>query len=381
MNSEIKSSEVIVETLEKWKGTKIDVELLLETLTKFKNKEQEPLLQFYKGGNFILRGYHEKEPLIDDLKDFIKSKAIVSEEKIQYLQSLLALVEEFRPLDVISVNFETEHTDIRLYKLHGSVMWYQSDRGSYIKLPVMTEESKIQLITGEKAENLMLYPMQKLDYAEPFLELLVGIKRLLESETCKFLIVVGYSFRDEHIRRIIWGAARKNKNLHLLLIDPKAYQIYFDRLKYYSNKHKILSSLRNHYLENLKSGLINETNVHEAEIRGQKIDWANCIKLFANAEYTEKVEYIIQRYDFELRRDWSLSLEIPLKIAVDLSAGGQVEKATKYFKEFNTQLFEMTVERFHILIVKNPLYPDIEINFSYQSGGSHIKWEQFKGNT
>src|SRR5574341_158103 len=145
----------IVETLEKWKGTKIDVELLLETLTKLKNKEQEPLLRFYNGGDFILRGYYEKESLIDDLKDFIKSKAIVSEDKIQYLQSLLGSVEEFRPLDVISVNYDicieqfcnvhklayqdgfdvhwnpktftSEHTDIRLYKLHGSVMWYQSD--------------------------------------------------------------------------------------------------------------------------------------------------------------------------------------------------------------------------------------------------------------
>ena len=73
-------------------------------------------------------------------------------------------------------------------------MWYQSDRGGYIKLPVMTGKSKIKLIYGEKAENLMLYPMQKWDYAEPLLELLVEIKHLLESESCKFLIIVGTLF-------------------------------------------------------------------------------------------------------------------------------------------------------------------------------------------
>ena len=235
-----KTIKKVVSTLEKWKGTDIDVELLLETLTKLEKKEQEALLQFYEGGNFILERYSAKKPLINDLKDFIKSKAIVSEDKIQYLQPFLAFIED-GPLDIISVNYDTcieqfsnvhklayqdgfdvhwnpktfasEHTDIRLYKLHGSVVWYQSDRGGYIKLPIMAGKSRIQLIYGDKAEDLMLYPMQKWDYAEPLLELLVHIKHLLESETCKFLIVVGYSFRDEHITKILWGAARKNKDL------------------------------------------------------------------------------------------------------------------------------------------------------------------------
>lgn len=263
--------EKIVQTLKNWKNTDIDIELLLETLTKLENKQHEPLLQFYSGGDFILKGYSEKKPLIDDLKDFIKRKAIVSEEKIQYLQPFLGFIEDFRPLNIISLNYDicieqfcnvhkltyqdgfdvhwnpktfaTEHTDIHIYKLHGSVMWYQSNRGGYIKLPVMTQESKIQLITGEMADNLMLYPMQKWDYADPLLELLVESKRLLESETCKFIIVVGYSFRDDHILRIVWDAARKNKELHLILVDPKAYQIYHEKLKYYDEQHIIPSSL------------------------------------------------------------------------------------------------------------------------------------------
>ena len=101
-------------------------------------------------------------------------------------------------------------------------MWYQSDRGGYIKSLVMQRENKVELIIGEKAENLMLYPMQKWNYAEPFLELLVMVKNLLESETCKFLVIVGYSFRDDHITRILWDVARKNRELHFILIDPQA---------------------------------------------------------------------------------------------------------------------------------------------------------------
>jgi replication-associated recombination protein RarA len=68
----------IVQVLKEWRRSEIDVELLLETLTKLQNKEQEPLLRFYEGGDFVLRGYSDKDPIIDYLKDFIKSKAIVA---------------------------------------------------------------------------------------------------------------------------------------------------------------------------------------------------------------------------------------------------------------------------------------------------------------
>ena len=416
----------IVQVLKDWKGSEIDVELLLETLTKLQNKEQEPLLQFYGGGDFILQGYSEKEPIIDDLKDFIKSKAIVTEGKIEYLQPLLGFVEEFRPLDIISVNydicieqfcnvnkltyqdgfdvhwnpktFDIEHSDIRLYKLHGSVMWYQSDRGGYIKLPVMTEKSKIELITGERAENLMLYPMQKWDYAEPLLELLVGIKDLLESEACKFLIAVGYSFRDDHIRRILWDTARKNREFCLILVDPKAYQIYSEKLKYYDEMRKnpssisgrvvclpykfenVLPYLKNYYLKNLRDALIGETGQRQREIRGEKVDWLPPVKLFVNAEHTEKVESLLERiHSVELERDWQLSLELPLKIAVNLFSNNQKERANRYLDIFYKLLYKMMVDRIYVNVMRDPLV--IEINFNYLSnhlGSSHVVAEPFK---
>lgn len=420
--------EKIVEVLKSWRNSDIDVELLLETLTKLKDRYQEPLLQFFENLEFILKEevYIDKQPLIEDLKDFIKSKAIVSEERIRYLQPLLSFVKEFRPLDVISVNYDTcieqfcnvhklayqdgfdvhwnpktfttEHTDIRLYKLHGSVMWYQSDRGGYIKLPVMTEASKIQLITGEKAENLMLYPMQKWDYAEPLLELLVHIKQLLESEKCKFLIVVGYSFRDDHIKRILWDAARKNRGLHLILVGPKAYEIYSKRIKSYDAHSRIPSSLdgrvvclpykfedvlqylKNHYLKNLREGLSNMYAQQQVEIRGEKAFWMSCLRSFANAEYTEKVEDLLNGINaIELERDWQLSLELPLKMTFNLLSNNQEQKANQYLKNLNKLLYVMMIERINANVMRDP--PVIEINFNCQrhdSGAGYIRTEQFK---
>jgi len=412
--------EKIVETLERWKKSKIDIELLLETLTKLDTRDKEPLLQFFEGGKFILSEYSQKAPLIEDLKDFIKSKAIVPAERIGYLEPLRGFVEEYRPLDIISVNYDicieqfcnthrlsyrdgfdvewnpktfaAEHTDIRLYKLHGSVMWYQSDRGGYIKSPVKTEEGQIELLTGEKAENLVLYPMQKWDYAEPFLELMVRIKHFLESEECKFLIVVGYSFRDEYIIKILWDAARKNRELYLIFVDPNAYQIYSEELKYYDANQttpssldgrvvclpykfeKVFPYLKNHYLKNLREGLSCESQRQKTEIKGGRADWIPCIKSFVNAEHCEKVESLLENIDNpELEKDWRLNLELSLKMAVNLSANGQKEKASQYLEKFYRLLCLVMVERIDVEVRRSP--PIIKVFFNHvpnDSGTSYI---------
>jgi len=406
--------EKIVKTLKDWKKSDIDVELLLETLTKLRDKEQEPLLQFYEGGNFNLTGYYEKEPLINDLKDFIKSKAIVSENNILYLQPFLEYVEESGPLDIISVNYDTcieqfcnvhklayqdgfdvnwnpktfatENTDIRLYKLHGSVMWYQSDRGGYVKVPVMTGKSEIELITREKAINLMLYPMQKWDYAEPLLELLVEIKRLLESKECKFLVVIVYSFRDEHLRRLVWDAAKKNKQLHLILIDLNASQIYFEKLQYYDDEHKIRSSLygkviclpygvekvfshvKNNYLKNLKEGLSEEIIQRQAESKAQKPNWVNCFRSFVRAEYTEKVEDLLGKVGvYELQPYWSLHLEFYLKMAVNYLSN-KLHKGIDYLDIFESILYKITVEGINVAADQ----ADMSIDFRYKCHDSSL---------
>ncbi|VVB93228.1 Uncharacterised protein [uncultured archaeon] len=249
----------------------------------------------------------------------------------------------------------------------------------------MTETSRVKLITGDTAENLMLYPMQKWDFAEPLLELLVEIKHFLESEACKFLIVVGYSFRDEHIRRILWDAARKNKELHLILIDPKAHQIYFEKLKYYDVANKIPSSLygkvvclpynfegvfsylKNYYLINLKVGLKSETVQHKAELQGGKANWSSIIRHFIWAEYTEKAETLWERIDSNelIEGDWQLLLEYHLKMAVNHLLNNQERKANKHIRNFNKFLYILMVDRINVGVNIGER-PIIEVNFNYR---------------
>ncbi len=385
----------IVETLETWRKEKIDIELLLDTLTKLNEKDQEPLLPFFPGGTYLLKDYYEKEPLINDLKDFIKSKAIVeSEERIRYLEPFREFIEDSRPLDIISVNYDTsieqfcnyyrltyqdgfevnwdpsvflkEHTDIRLYKIHGSVMWYQSDRGGYLKLPVMTRESNIQLISGEKAENLMLYPMKKWDLAVPLLELLVETKRLIESEVCKIIVIVGYSFRDDHVKRILFDAARKNNDLILILIDPKASQIYSDKLKYYDSSQKLPSSfagkviclpfpfekifpeIKNHYVKKIIEGLSFESAQRKLKVDGQQADWIACLRSFADAEYTEKNETILERETIDILKYWPIMLEIFMKMAISYHANNDTQKGKVNLNKFYDLLKILMIKKTNI---------------------------------
>ena len=383
----------IVGTLYAWQQSDIDVELLLDTLTKLDAKDQEPLLRFYEGGEFILRGYPEKRPIIEDLKDFIKKKTIVdNQDKIRYLDPLLGFVEEHRPLSIFSVNYDTcieqfcsvhrldyqdgfdvnwnprvfdrENTDIMLYKLHGSIIWYRSDRAGYVKLPIMTDEASIRLITGERAESLMLYPMQKMGYEEPLLDLLTRFTNALHG--CKVLVVVGYSFRDAHLQRILLDAARSNSDLTILLVDPKAARIYQERLKYFDRNSQIRSSLdgrvvclpykfedvlpllKNHYLNYLRVGLSHLSTCTSNERLGIKTNWLECLLPLLNAEHTEKVEALLQEGKIsrsEIGEQWQIDVELNLKLALNLAANARTTEAKRYLATLRQVLYTLMHDR------------------------------------
>lgn len=340
----------IISILTKWRKeqgeNKIDIELLLESLEKLESRDKEVLLKFYGLKNYKLSNYSDKNPLINELKDYIKSVGIVNNTKIHYLKPFLTFMVNVKPLDIFTVNYDIcieqfcntynksyvdgfqfkwdpqlflkEDIDCRLYKLHGSIMWYKTDLGDYVKIHTKTTKSHTEMITGEKAETLMLYPMRKWGYNEPSLELLIELKKKLEHTN--FVFVVGYSFRDDHIRSIFWDAARKNRNLILILIGPQSRDIYLNRLKYYDSptiSEKMSSSLfgrticipykfesvfpilNNRYFRNLSNGIRIESQYNQAEILEQRQTWEDPIRIFIDCNYMEKVEEILEKKDID----------------------------------------------------------------------------------
>lgn len=334
-------SKLIEGKKRKGEEQRVDIELLMEALDKLTRKDDEILLHILGITNIKLSVDQSKWPfLLEKTKTFVKQKTIVPADRVKYLEPVLGFVEEYHPLDIFSVNydlcieqfckvykrsyrdgfevewnpsvFSTPNIDIRLYKLHGSITWYKTGGGGFVKSVIKSDNEKIELLTGEKAESLMLYPMRKWEYAEPLLENLLTLKTKLQSESCKYVVVVGYSFRDEYIRDIFWDAARRNKELILILVDPNAFGIYTDKLEYYSKPDKIpsslkgkvitlpfrfelvLSDLKAQYLNNLKKGVNSLIQARRNELIGDsKPDWVSCLRPLADCQYVDKLDELL----------------------------------------------------------------------------------------
>ena len=254
--------QTLLKELREWaktQGRVVDVELVLETLQRLADWPQEPLAALQRQPVEI--DGIEPRKVLEALRDFIKQKVVVDPEKTAYLDPLRGFVDSEKPLSVYSLNYDTaievfcakhrlayrdgfgedwnprvfddQNVDLLLFKLHGSITWYRTDRGRFLKIPVMLKDSTVRLITTERATALMLYPAQKLAYIEPLFELLLQMKKRLA--TCQFLVAVGYSFRDDHVRQILWDVARVSPEFTVILISPDAGNVYREKLALYAS--------------------------------------------------------------------------------------------------------------------------------------------------
>ena len=64
-----------------------------------------------------------------------------------------------------------------------------------------------------------------------------------KEKTADLCVVVGYSFRDDQIRRIFFEMSKNNDSLIILLISPNAGEIFRSQLEYYDDERKIPSPL------------------------------------------------------------------------------------------------------------------------------------------
>jgi DNA-binding ferritin-like protein (Dps family) len=335
----------------------VDVEQLLVTLERLKGKDDEILLGFYENKVFTNRFDSNDVTRIEKLlQDFIRKTVVVEkEEKLRYLQELAKFVPP--TLEIFSVNYDTcveqlcylrnlKYTDgfdiywkpqnlgpgdwdIKLFKLHGSVIWFESQTKEYLKIPIRTfvgeEETGLKLITGEDLKPLLVYPMQKWQYIEPLTELQLMFKKRLMDKSTRILVVVGYSFRDDYIIRMLWDAARINNDLRIVLLSPSAQETFERKLRYLDEKktpsriadrvvclpypfRTAIYQLKNHYLRHLGNCVSLEQRNVDEEKSGQKVDWRSLLALCIECEFASKAESVFQErleYDWLDVRSWS----------------------------------------------------------------------------
>lgn len=100
---------------------------------------------------------------------------------------------------------------LRLYKLHGSVNWFETDglirRGAARK---------------ERGTPVMIYPRGEKyrdAFRQPFLEMMARFQSGLRRRSVG-LVVIGFGFNDDHLSEPIWMALQHNPSLRLLIVDP-----------------------------------------------------------------------------------------------------------------------------------------------------------------
>jgi hypothetical protein len=326
---------------------KMDVEALLDVLERLGEHSKDnlqPLVRARLPSDVTAESF---TAAASALRHYIRQMLTAETRLTLYMQPIRQYLQDAAVVDVISVNYDTcveqfcdaydipcedgfgakwndsrfdeMETGIRLYKLHGSTLWYASARGSYLKLPIHYLP-QVTLFTGESVENLMLYPAQKLGLEEPILDMLSRVKRLLADPQTRFLVVVGYSFRDDHITRLIYDAASQNRDLIVILVDPSAGSTFLTRLRYMGDVRlrkpspisdrvvclpyrfeDLFPALRDHYLENLRKALADEKRQSRAAIAGQQTSWHNAVMLMAEAEASNRALSIIERSNSPLR--------------------------------------------------------------------------------
>ena len=113
-------------------------------------------------------------------------------------------------LPVAKVN----HSVIQLYKLHGSLDWYQDSHDG--KIYRVSDET----ILEKTGRQILIFPGFK---GVPVSSHFVHPHNMLEKalRVAKICLAIGFSFRDKYINSIFSDAMYCNSDLHLVILNPK----------------------------------------------------------------------------------------------------------------------------------------------------------------
>jgi len=141
-----------------------------------------------------------------------------------------------RKIDSSMEKYEPLENMVYLFKLHGSISWIEAEDNSFFNI----KEVDVAHSKRPVGENVLIYPTplkQNKSLGSPYADLIREFqnKLLLQHGV---LIVIGYSFSDEHINNAIYSALASNSSLSVVifgnyqnenltkLTDRRIYQIY-----------------------------------------------------------------------------------------------------------------------------------------------------------
>lgn len=231
-----------------------DLETLMNILHKLEKGQTLETAAWAEKNSIGKFGHDIRAQVQYELKKLIKDKCTIdpSSSNLTYLNPLCKFFSSSNPIDIFSVNyddvvdvfcrqnnyrmedgfgqdwepnrFQSKNVHVNLFKLHGSVLWYKTDRGAFHKIPFKIPEGSKDLLLNETLNSLIVYPVAgKPIHFEPLAYAMHRFReRLKEVDQC---FVIGYSMRDKHIQDIFTESLRRNPKLKIVIADPEPFKI------------------------------------------------------------------------------------------------------------------------------------------------------------
>ncbi len=175
---------------------------------------EDPLVVAYL--NPIVRLAHQLGRLTVATLNYDRSIEIVSESAGTCVST---------GIDVLSKGEEPNppNSGIYLLKIHGSADWWLQERtdgpipGGVLKQTVVGVSNDYESVS--QMPGIIFGQREKLRAQGPFLKLFAELDR--EMTDTDELIIVGYSFRDNHINELIRRWINRDRDRHITVIDPQ----------------------------------------------------------------------------------------------------------------------------------------------------------------
>ncbi len=173
-----------------------------------------------------------------------------------------------RKVDSNLEKYEPLENMVYLFKLHGSINWIECTGNSFFNI----REVEIDSSTEKPDQNVLIYPTplkQNKSLGSPYADIIREFqKRLLLKHSV--LMVIGYSFSDEHINNMLYQALASNSSLSVLIFgnypDTPLFKIDDRRIyKFYGEVDIEGKTNKAHYFEHIVSNLLPDLDVNRED--------------------------------------------------------------------------------------------------------------------
>ena len=281
-------------------STAINIEQIAVAARQIQRRELDPLAPYISGWHPHLHEMLSREPqlletYLDCFNDHLRGQLQVPDhEKIAYIDRLAEIACEFEELDIFSLNYDCcieqaltsyckDHQDIefidgfnesgwnpelfrlarqgakivRLYKMHGSLDWVNSEEFGLVSLAKIRNEIAEEL-TG-LGPHLVFGTNVKLTGQQPFFTMAhLFYENMIRADV---LVVIGYSFQDDYINSLVKQCQRQNSRLKIVVVDKCAGDIernveFLKAIRVYEFITKTAEdAIANHWLKKRLAGL------------------------------------------------------------------------------------------------------------------------------